>query len=142
MRPHDMAKIGYLYLNKGLWDGKQIISTPWINASTRKYIDTKLLPGYGYHWWIANPSVYTAAGNKGQFIMVAPEKNIVAVFTARLSPNDFLIPLDLLTQYIIPAVKSPAALPENAIGKKALKSQSALWQNTSPSDREKSKKQS
>ena len=137
MRPHDMAKIGYLYLNSGMWDGKQIISSQWINASTRNYIDTTLLPGYGYHWWIAMPDVYTAAGNKGQFIMVAPDKNIVAVFTGRLSPKDFLIPLDLLAQYIIPAVKSPNALPENTIGEKALKSKSALWQNTNPSEREK-----
>ena len=83
-----------------------------------------------------------AAGNKGQFIMVAPDKNVVAVFTGRLSPKDFLIPIDLLAQYIIPAVKSPTALPENTTGKKALKSKSALWQNTSPSDRDKSKKQS
>ena len=115
MRPRDMAKIGYLYLNNGLWEGKQIISSQWINASTRKYIDTTLLPGYGYHWWIASPDAYIAAGNKGQFIMVAPDKHIVAIFTGRLSPKDFLIPLDLLAQYIIPAIKSPTALPENSI---------------------------
>ena len=142
MRPHDMAKIGYLYLNNGLWDGNQIISSRWINVSTSKFIDTTLLPGYGYHWWIASPDAYVAAGNKGQFIMVVPDKNIVAVFTGRLSPKDFLIPLDLLAQYIIPAIKSPTALPENTIGKKALESKSALWQNTNPSDREKSKKKS
>ena len=142
MRPHDMAKIGYLYLNNGLWDGKQIISSQWIIESTRKYIDTTLLPGYGYHWWIAGSNAYIAAGNKGQFIMVAPDMNIVAVFTGRLSPNDFLIPLDLLAQYIIPAVQSPYALPENAVGYKVLKSKSALWQNTNPSDRETSKKKS
>ena len=142
MRPHDMAKIGYLYLNNGLWDGEQIISSQWIIASTSKYIDTKLLPGYGYHWWIASPDAYIAAGNKGQFIMVAPEKNIVAVFTGRLSPKDFIIPIDLLSSYIIAAVKSPTSLPENTIGEKALKSKSALWQNTNPSDREKSNKKS
>jgi CubicO group peptidase (beta-lactamase class C family) len=142
MRPQDMAKIGYLYLNNGSWDGKQIISSQWISASTRKYIDTTLLPGYGYHWWIASPNVYTAAGNKGQFIMVAPEKNIVAIFTGRLSPEDFTIPIDLLSSYIISAVKSPTPLPENTIGKKALESKSTLWQNTNPSDRENSKKKS
>jgi CubicO group peptidase (beta-lactamase class C family) len=135
-----MAKIGYLYLHNGFWDGEQIISSTWINTSTRKYIDTTLLSGYGYHWWIANPDVYMSAGNKGQFIMVAPDKNIVAVFTGRLSPEDFLIPLDLLAQYIIPAIKSPNALPENAIGREELKSKSALWQNTNPSEREKSEK--
>ena len=137
MRPHDMAKIGYLYLNNGLWDGKQIISSQWINASTRKYIDTALLPGYGYHWWIASSGVYTAAGNKGQYIMIVPEKNLVAVFTGRLSPKDFTIPIDLLSSYIIPAVKSKTSLSENTIGRKALESKITLWQHTNPSDRKK-----
>ena len=139
MRPHDMAKIGYLYLNNGMWDGKQIISSQWIEASTHKHVDTTLLPGYGYHWWIVSPGIYTAAGNKGQFIIVVPEKNLVAVFTARLSPQDFSLPLDFLASYIIPAVKSENALPENANGVKLLKSKTTLWQNTSPVDREKTK---
>jgi CubicO group peptidase (beta-lactamase class C family) len=137
MRPHDMAKIGYLFLNNGFWDGKQIISSKWINSSTSKFIETDLMPGYGYHWWITGPDVYISAGNKGQFIMVAPDKNIVVVFTGRLSPEDFLIPLDLLVQYIIPAVKSQNALSENTFGKKALELKSALWQNTNPLEREK-----
>lgn len=47
-----------------------------------------------------------------------------------------------LSSYIIPAVKSQTSLPENTIGKKALKSKNALWQNTNPSDREKSNKKS
>jgi CubicO group peptidase (beta-lactamase class C family) len=137
MQPHDMAKIGYLYLNNGLWDGEQIISSLWIKASTRKHIATTLLPSYGYHWWIVSPNIYTAAGNKGQFIMVAPEKNMVVVFTARLSPQGFLIPLEILTSYIIPAVKSQNPLQENTTAEKSLKSKSTLWQNTNPSDREK-----
>jgi len=140
MRPHDMAKIGYLYLNNGLWDGQQIISSQWIKASTSKYIDTTLLPGYGYHWWVASPGIYTAAGNKGQFIMVMPKKNVVAVFTGGLSPQDFLIPLDMLVSYIIPAAKSKAPLPENINAEKSLKSKTILWQNTSPSERQKLKK--
>jgi CubicO group peptidase (beta-lactamase class C family) len=43
MRPHDMAKIGYLYLNNGLWDGEQIISSQWIIASTSKYIPSSCI---------------------------------------------------------------------------------------------------
>ena len=132
MRPHDMAKIGYLYLNHGLWDGEQIISSQWIKASTRPFINTTLLPGYGYHWWSAGPGIYTAAGNKGQFIIVVPKKNVVAVFTGRLSPKDFLIPVDFLSTYIIPAVKSGTPLPQNSIGEEALKTKSTRWQNTNP----------
>ena len=130
MRPRDMAKIGYLYLNNGLWDDKRIISSQWINESTRKHIDTNLLAGYGYQWWIVSPDIYTAVGHKGQFIMVAPEKKIVAVFTSSLDMKDFYyIPLGLLSAYIIPAVKSLTPLPENPTGEKALNSLITLWQN-------------
>jgi CubicO group peptidase (beta-lactamase class C family) len=137
MRPQDMAKIGYLFLNDGLWDGQRIISSQWIKASTRKHIDTKRsrLPGYGYQWWLVSPSVYTAVGHQGQFIMVAPEKKIVAVFTSSLPGLDFYIPLRLFASHIIPAVKSPTPLPENTNGEKALKSIIAQWQTTNLGDR-------
>jgi CubicO group peptidase (beta-lactamase class C family) len=131
MKPHDMAKIGYLYLNDGMWDGKRIISSQWIKASTRKHIAATLTPGYGYQWWIVSPGIYTAVGHKGQFIVVAPEKNIIAVFTSSLNPEDTHSPLGLLTSYIIPAVKSDEPLPENPNGEKALKSLITLWQTTS-----------
>jgi hypothetical protein len=135
MRPHDMAKIGYLYLNDGLWDGKRIISSQWTKASTRKHIAATQLPGYGYQWWIVSPGIYTALGHKGQFIIVAPEKNMIAVFTSSLGPEDPYSPLGLLASYIIPAVKSPNPLPENPNGEKALKALINLWQTTSLVDR-------
>jgi len=135
MRPHDMAKIGYLYLNDGLWDGKRIISSQWIKASTRKHIAATSTPGYGYQWWIVSPGIYTALGHKGQFIIVVPEKNMVAVFISSLGPEDSYSPLGLLASYIIPAVKSPTPLPENPNGEKALKSLITLWQTTSLVDR-------
>lgn len=137
MGPQDMAKIGHLYLNDGFWDGRQIISSQWVKASTRKHIAATLLPGYGYQWWIVRPGVYTAVGYYGQFIMVVPEKNMVAVFTSRLGREDFYTPLGLLASYIIPATKSPTPLPENPDGEKALKSSINLWQNTSLKDRRK-----
>jgi CubicO group peptidase (beta-lactamase class C family) len=137
LRPQDMAKIGYLYLNDGVWDGKRIISSKWIKTSTRKHIAATLLPGYGYQWWIVSPDIYTAVGHQGQFIMIAPEKNLLAVFTSSLGPQDFYSPLGLLAAYIIPAAKSSTPLPENPDGEKALKSIITLWQNTSPIDRRK-----
>ena len=135
MRPHDMAKIGYLYLNDGLWDGKRIISSQWVKASTREHIAATHFPGYGYQWWIVSPGIYTALGHKGQFIIVVPEKNMVAVFISSLGPEDSHSPLGLISSYIIPAVKSPTPLPENPNGEKALKSLITLWQTTSLVDR-------
>jgi CubicO group peptidase (beta-lactamase class C family) len=137
MRPQDMAKIGYLYLNDGLWDGQRIISSQWIKESTRKHIDADLLPGYGYQWWIVSPSVYTSVGSYGQHIIVSPEKKMVVVFTSSLldRKGDYRIPLDLLAYHIMPALKSSSSLPENPIGEKALKSIIAQWQTTSIGDR-------
>lgn len=49
LTPHDMAKIGYLYLNEGWWDGEQVVSADWVEASTREHISAKTLQdGYGY----------------------------------------------------------------------------------------------
>lgn len=137
MRPRDMAKIGYLYLNNGLWDGKRIISSQWVEASTRKHIAATILPGYGYQWWILGPGIYTAIGHQGQFIMVVPEKNLIAVFTSSLGRDDFYYPLGLWAAYIIPAVKSLSPLPENLSAERALKSLITLWQTTNPDDRDK-----
>jgi CubicO group peptidase (beta-lactamase class C family) len=134
LRPQDMAKIGYLYLNHGLWDGKRLISSQWIEASTREHIPTRSGIGaaYGYLWWIITPGIYTAFGAQGQYLMVAPEKNMVVVFTGDLSRKDVYIPLGLLSAYILPGVKSPTPLLENPKAEKALKSASSRWQHPTP----------
>ena len=45
LAPHDMAKLGYLFLNEGLWDGHQVVSAEWVEAATSGV-------GYGYQWWL------------------------------------------------------------------------------------------
>ena len=142
MRPQDMAKIGYLYLNNGLWEDKQIISSKWIKGSTRKHISTTESFDYGYQWWITDSSEYLAMGYGGQYIFVVPENNIVAVFTSNLDRKDWNIPTGFLKSNIISSVKSDKPLPENSQAEKALKSKITRWQNTDPSDREKSEKKS
>ncbi|MFC1507246.1 serine hydrolase domain-containing protein [Thermoproteota archaeon] len=113
MRPHDMAKIGYLYLNKGMWDGELVISSEWIEMSTRKQINAgTLLDHYGYQWWIDDSGIYTALGAWGQYIMVIPEKNIVTVFTSRVNVTKHA-PLNLTKNFIMPAVVSDDSLPDN-----------------------------
>ncbi|MBT3178699.1 MAG: serine hydrolase [Desulfobacula sp.] len=140
MLPRDMAKFGFLYLNNGVWDGQQIISSQWIKESTSKHIDATLAPGYGYQWWIVNPDIYTAIGHQGQFIMVVPKKNLVAVFTSSLAEEDFYTPLGLLTAYIVPAVKSSTSLVENPDKANEIKSYSNLLQTTNHFNRRKMNK--
>ena len=87
MTPRDMAKIGRLILNRGQWNGKQIVSENWVEAATTPKTTITGID-YGYLWWSIPFKVgegivisKTATGNGGQYIMVVPKMNIVAVFT-------------------------------------------------------------
>lgn len=113
LKPHDMAKIGWLYLNKGRWGNKQIVPSAWVEVSTRGHIDATLFDHYGYQWWVDSAGFYMAVGYKGQFIFVVPEKNIVVVFTSDLQNHDFYVPTRLIEKYILPAAVSANALPSN-----------------------------
>ncbi|MBA6417834.1 serine hydrolase [Colwellia sp. 6M3] len=88
---HDMARIGYLYLRNGLWDGKQVISEDWVRRSVTPYIAdpssevSEDFTEYGYQWSIPKPKnggafVFGGYGLGGQRIMVFPEYDVVAVF--------------------------------------------------------------
>ena len=116
MRPHDMAKIGYLYLNEGRWDGEQIVPTDWVAASTRKHITATLQDGYGYQWWVTDSGIYMALGYAGQFIFVVPGKALIVAVTSDLEERDFYVPQQLLDDFIIPAAKSSTPLPANPNG--------------------------
>lgn len=110
MRPHDMAKIGYLALRGGQWAGDQIVSPSWVEASTREHIAATLEDGYGYQWWVDDSGMYMALGYGGQFIFVIPEMDLVVVFTSELREQDFYVPQELLVGYILPAVVSTEPL--------------------------------
>lgn len=102
MRPRDMAKIGYLFLRGGEWDGKQVIPESWVRDATTKRMDADIFPGYGYQWWIGD-WYYCAMGYAGQFIYVFPDQDMVVVFTGRTMDN-FENPRMLIRDYILPSV--------------------------------------
>ncbi|UCE54304.1 MAG: serine hydrolase [Desulfobacterales bacterium] len=113
LKPHDMAKFGWLFLNKGRWSNKQILPSSWVDVSTRGHIGAALFDQYGYQWWVDSEGFYMAVGYKGQFIFVVPQKNLVVVFTSDLSGRHFPIPNLLLQNYIIPAAEASKPLPSN-----------------------------
>ncbi len=90
LKAEDLAKIGTLILNKGKWKGNQIVSETWVTASTSPIVsdvetENKSGVGYGYQWWIPqqmNGETKTIAGNGygGQFLMLAPEYDLILVF--------------------------------------------------------------
>jgi CubicO group peptidase (beta-lactamase class C family) len=87
----DLAKLGFLYLHDGTWEGKRILPEGWVSESTRGRIDGSLgLNGprkYGFQWWLVpyegrSPGYASSAlGYGGQFLFVVPEYDLVAVFT-------------------------------------------------------------
>jgi CubicO group peptidase (beta-lactamase class C family) len=110
LTPRDMAKFGLLYLNKGMWADKQVISKNWIEESLAKH---SVIQGvnYGYLWWLKYLEVYgtrffgkAAQGNGGQKIYIWEDQNMVTVITGgnynSQSPSD-----ELIQKYILPAFK-------------------------------------
>lgn len=84
LHPRDMAKIGYLWLNNGQWDGRQVIPREWAEASVMvQMAETGDDDKYGYGWWITgeDPVEYAATGRGGQRIQVLPTLNAIVVTT-------------------------------------------------------------
>ncbi|HSB88694.1 MAG TPA: serine hydrolase [Anaerolineales bacterium] len=81
--PHDMAKLGFLFLHGGEWDGRQIVSRSWVEEATSVKMRPPNKDPYGYGWWMerASPGAYHAAGRGGQNIYVFPEWDMIIVTT-------------------------------------------------------------
>jgi CubicO group peptidase (beta-lactamase class C family) len=83
----DLAKIGYLYLNDGVWDGKRLISDQWVRQSLNAAVDTGWQGlKYGFQWWLqpradGKEYVWHAIGFGGQRLMVFPAQQMIATFT-------------------------------------------------------------
>lgn len=116
MAPHDMAKLGYLYLNRGQWDGRQLMSEEWVDAATTGQ-------SYGYQWWLKPSGAYFATGVGGQEIWVVPEENLIVVMTGTTGGGGADAWGDrLMSSRILPLLKSSTALPPNPAGGASLES--------------------
>lgn len=97
----DMAKIGQLYLNCGVYNCKRIVSTKWIKESTSPHINLGDL-SYGYLWWILDDHSFVAMGDGGNSIYVDTKDNIVIAISAFFVPNSSE-KIELIKHYIKPA---------------------------------------
>ncbi len=117
LTPRDMARFGWLYLEEGFVNGRQIVPLQWIEESTRNYLDETSSwfemedVGYGLHWWTGRfdeYSVYAAIGYAGQWILNIPDLDMVIVAVMNPYAEDAeqnsgtLIPL--VYNNILPAV--------------------------------------
>lgn len=119
LTPRDMAKFGLLYLNDGRWNGEQIISTDWIETSTRRHSTSDLYgEDFGYLWRMIDREIdgqtirsFEAWGNGGQFIMVFPALDLVVVWTGENFGKfpEMERPFDLVDEYVLPTFLGHAA---------------------------------
>ena len=126
----DMAKLGQLYLQKGKWNGKQILPESWIEEATTAKIIQKpditheqrekddWAQGYCYQIWRCRNNAFRADGAFGQFIIVMPEQDAVIAIQANV--HDMQKEIDLVWDYLLPAMQSKA-LPEDKASAAALK---------------------
>jgi CubicO group peptidase (beta-lactamase class C family) len=123
--PRDMAKIGYLYLRNGEWEGKRLLPAGWTDRVSHATVNMNASfdPELRYaNFFLVLPrrQVYMAWGIRCQFIMVFPAQDMVAVATARAH-----CPFGKLADDISGAVKSEAALAPNPAGAKFARRQNS-----------------
>jgi len=126
-----LAKFGQMLLQKGEWQGKEIIPAAWIEEATSFHIQqpdpakptrpkekNDWLQGYGYQFWRCTHKGFRGDGAYGQYTIVLPEQDAVLAMTSESS--NMQGQLDLVWEHLLPAMK-PAALPANAAVQARLK---------------------
>ncbi len=122
LKTADMAKFGQLYLQRGRWNGKEVIPEEWIKEATGARIEqapdapqavkdsSDWLQGYGYQFWRCRNHAFRADGAYGQYIIVMPDKDAVVAITAE-SP-DMQSELNLVWEHLLPAMKEEPLQPD------------------------------
>jgi CubicO group peptidase (beta-lactamase class C family) len=124
----DVAKFGQLYLQKGKWNGKQLLPEKWVEQATSKQVPndqeshTQIGPdwreGYGFQFWHCTHNAYRGDGAAGQFCVVMTDKDAVVAITA--DTGDMQGELNAIWNNLFPAFQT-AALPQDAAGQEKLK---------------------
>jgi CubicO group peptidase (beta-lactamase class C family) len=130
LKTEDMAKFGQLYLQKGMWNGKQVIPAAWVQEATTMKImqdpsapqskkdSSDWLQGYCYQMWRCRHNAVRADGAFGQYIIMMPDQDAVIAITAETP--DMQEEINLVWQYLLPAMHD-GALPEDNAKDEALR---------------------
>ncbi len=124
VRTEDVAKFGQLYLQKGKWQGKQLVPASWVSQATSRQTSNGSNPksdwdqGYGFQFWRCRHGAYRGDGANGQFCIVLPEQDAVVVMTA--DTNDMPGQLNLVWDKLLPGFRDKA-LPEDKAEQEKLK---------------------
>jgi CubicO group peptidase (beta-lactamase class C family) len=116
LRSRDLLKLGQLYLNKGSWNGRQVVSTDWVQRSIARHAQVDDDTNYGYLWWLRTSTVgskkvsgFWMQGNGGNKVAVLPELDMVIVVTSKNYGMKEAHPLSdkLITDYILASISQP-----------------------------------
>jgi CubicO group peptidase (beta-lactamase class C family) len=122
LHTRDMARLGQLYLQRGQWQGRQIVPREWVDRVFAPKVDMGI-PGFRYadYWWsIPSRGAYIMAGFNRQLVLVLPELNVVAAMTGRAN-----YPFEDVIAHLQRAASSAAPLPENPEGQSVLRTRIA-----------------
>jgi CubicO group peptidase (beta-lactamase class C family) len=123
LKTEDMAKLGQLYLQKGMWKGKQLLPTEWVNEATTFKIDqapnapqskkdsSDWMQGYCYQFWRCRHNAFRGDGAMGQYIIVMPDEDAVVAITSETA--DMQDEINLVWKYLLPAMH-PQPRPANS----------------------------
>lgn len=118
IRTEDIAKFGQLYLQKGNWQGRQLVPEAWIDAATRLQTSNGSNPesdwdqGYGYQFWRCRHGAYRGDGAFGQYCLVLPEQDTVVAITSGIGNMQSV--LNVIWDRLLPALQQhPLPAAEN-----------------------------
>lgn len=113
LEARDMLKLGQLFLDGGVWNGEQIISTEWVEASVRQHVtlDWTWTTGYGYQWWRDRFShkgntveSWSTRGYGGQYVFCIPALNLAVAFTGQNYDGNETLAFSLMRDYVLPSI--------------------------------------
>lgn len=114
VKTRDIAALGQLYLQKGAWNGKQLLSEKWVGLASSKQISNGDKPGsdwcqgYGFQFWRCQHNAFRGDGAFGQYCVVMPEQDAVLAINSGL--GDMQQVLNLVWAHLLPAMR-PEPLP-------------------------------
>jgi CubicO group peptidase (beta-lactamase class C family) len=114
VRTEDIARFGQLYLQKGQWQGRQLLPAAWVETATARHMSNGSSPtsdweqGYGYQFWRSRHGFYRGDGAHGQFCLILPQYDTVIAITS--GTRDMGSVMNLVWDRLVPALKA-SALP-------------------------------
>ncbi|MBM4396664.1 MAG: serine hydrolase [Deltaproteobacteria bacterium] len=120
---YDMARLGYLYLAGGRWQGRQVVPAEWVRASLSRQAAIEPfgpIDGYGYHWWTSTRGFGVAMGRGGQWVVVVPGLDLVVVLTSSGTGEVTARKADLVQRLVLGAVRGPGPIPDDPSGRARL----------------------